>query len=57
MHFIRKLGRTVLILSCLFCARMFGQYQHSGFDGTIEFARYRWRGVDWIIPTGCAEAQ
>lgn len=52
---LNKLGRTARILGCLFAARMFGEYQHSGSDGRIEYARYRWRGRDWIIPTSAAE--
>lgn len=52
---LRKLGRVVRILPKLFCAQMFGEYRHSGFDGTIEYARYTWRGKDWVIPTGSAE--
>jgi hypothetical protein len=33
-------------------ARMFGEYHHSGWNGQVEFARYRWRGEEWLIPTG-----
>lgn len=46
-----KVLRTIKMLYCLFMARTFGQYRHSGWDGTIEYARYTWRGQDWIIPT------
>lgn len=55
MHWLKKLGRTVCILSCLFMARMFGRYEYSGFDGEIEYCRYRWRGRSWVIPTGSVE--
>lgn len=56
-HFIRKLASTVRILTCLGMARTFGQYQHSGWDGDINYARYSWRGREWIIPTGPAETR
>ncbi|HSC56990.1 MAG TPA: hypothetical protein VLC51_07280 [Nitrospira sp.] len=55
MHFLHKLTGTLHILGCLFMARMFGEYEHSGWDGQINFARYRWRGETWIIPTSSAE--
>lgn len=54
-HWFRKLFRTIRILSCLFMARMFGEYRHSGFNGDFEYARYAWRGREWIIPTGPTE--
>lgn len=54
-HFLHKLGKTSAMLFCLFMARMFGEYRHSGWDGVIEYARYSWRGHDWIIPTSAAE--
>ncbi len=55
MHFLRKLGGTVRILGRLFMARTFGEYRHSGWDGSIAYARYSWRGKDWIIPTGAVD--
>lgn len=52
MHFIRKLLRTIRVMSCLGMARMFGEYRHSGWNGEFNYARYVWRGKEWIIPTG-----
>lgn len=52
---LRKLARTVRTLSCLFAAQMFGEYVHNVGGGEIEYARYRWRGRDWGIPTGPLE--
>lgn len=57
MHFIRKLGRTIAMLSRLFMARMFGEYQHSGWNGSISYARYSWHGKDWIIPTSAVHGE
>lgn len=54
MHWIFKLGRTIRVLSILFMARMFGEYIHSGWNGEFDYARYRWRGNEWIIPTSPA---
>lgn len=54
-HQLRKFGRTLQILWCLGCARMLGEYVHSANDGVIDYARYRWRGREWIIPTGPVE--
>jgi len=51
MHTLRKLGSTIKILATLGMARMFGKYEYSGYDGTIHYARYLWRGRWWIIPT------
>jgi hypothetical protein len=56
MHFVRKLGRTLGMLTCLFMARMFGQYRHSGWDGVISYARYSWFGYEWIFPTSAVES-
>jgi hypothetical protein len=55
MWTLRKLGRTIRLLFCLGAARMFGTYRNSGWDGEINYARYTWRGRDWIIPTGPVE--
>jgi hypothetical protein len=52
MHFIVKLFKTFKILYYLGMARTFGNYVHSGWDGETEYARYYWRGREWIIPTG-----
>lgn len=46
-----KLLNTLRILVCLGLARMFGEYQHSGWNGDCNFARYRWCGKEWIVPT------
>jgi hypothetical protein len=51
MHFAKKLYSTIKIISNLALARTFGTYIHSGWDGTIAYARYKWRGKEWIIPT------
>lgn len=51
MHAIRKLISTLHMLACLGMARTFGTYQHSGWDGAVEYARYYWRGRYWIFPT------
>lgn len=56
-HRTRKLGRTVRMLWMLGCARMLGKYVHSGWDGSVEYARYRWRGREWIIPTTEVQTQ
>lgn len=47
-----KLLNTLRICACLFMARTFGRYQHSGWDGTLHYHRYEWRGREWIIPAG-----
>jgi hypothetical protein len=54
-HFCRKLMGTVRILSDLGMARTFGKYEHSGWNGDISYAQYRWRGKTWIIPTSPVE--
>ena len=51
-HFMRKLWGTACILTNLGMARMFGEYVHSvGGYVEFEYARYRWRGREWAIPT------
>jgi len=50
-----KFFKTLKILYCLGMARTFGKYVNSGWDGTINYARYEWRGREWIIPTGPVE--
>ena len=52
IHYLRKLRGTLAILARLGAARMRGRYIHSGWNGEIPFARYEWRGREWIIPTG-----
>jgi Na+/H+ antiporter NhaC len=54
-HTLHKLRSTVAMLFCLFMARMFGKYQHSGWDGAIEYARYTWCGKEWIFPTSAID--
>lgn len=51
MHFAKKLYSTIRIVTNLALARTFGKYIHSGWDGTTEYARYKWRGKEWIIST------
>lgn len=55
-HFLHKLSGTIAMLACLFMARMFGEYRHSGWDGVIHYARYTWRGREWIIPTSAVDS-
>jgi hypothetical protein len=50
-HKVRKLFNTLRLAYLLVCARTFGQYMHSGFNGEVAYARYRWRGEEWFIPT------
>jgi hypothetical protein len=52
-----KLFGTIRICACLFMARTFGEYLHSGWDGTVEYHRYAWRGEEWIIPKGPVDTQ
>lgn len=49
---MKKLFSTLKICTTLFMARTFGEYKHSGWNGEFEYARYIWKGEDWIIPTG-----
>jgi len=55
-HALHKLCSTVAMLFCLFMARTFGKYQHSGWDGVIEYARYSWRGKEWVFPTSAVDS-
>jgi hypothetical protein len=50
-----KLADTIIHLSNLFCARTFGKYVNSGWDGSISYARYAWHGREWIFPLGHVE--
>ena len=45
-----KLFSTLRIVVTLFMARTFGRYEHSGWNGEFEYARYRWAGKSWVIP-------
>lgn len=55
MHILRKLRSTLSILATLFMARTFGRYEHTVFDGDMEYARYVWRGEVWAFPTTAME--
>ena len=57
MHFLRKLRSTLSILATLFMARTFGRYEHTVFDGDMEYARYTWRGEVWAFPRTAMEPQ
>lgn len=57
MHFLRKLTSTARVVATLFMARTFGSYEHTVFDGGMEYARYRWRGETWAFPTAPMEPQ
>lgn len=48
---MRKALDTIRLTLTLALARTFGQYIHSGWNGEFEYARYRWRGKEWVIPT------
>lgn len=52
MHYLRKLLHTARLLARLGAARMRGRYVHTVWDGEATFARYEWRGRQWLIPTG-----
>lgn len=54
-HTLRKLTSTTRLCATLFMARMFGRYEHSGWNGEFEYARYSWRGQSWAIPTSPIE--
>lgn len=54
-HFTRKLVRVTKMMSKLWRAQMFGIYKHSGWGGSIDYARYEWRGKEWIIPINYIE--
>jgi hypothetical protein len=47
-----KVLSTARICATLFMARTFGRYMFSGWNGDCDFAVYRWRGENWMIPTG-----
>lgn len=50
---IRKLGRTLKMVYCMFMAQTFGEYvvSHDG-PNQPNCAEYRWHGKRWWIPTG-----
>ena len=52
---MRKLLSTIRIAGTLAMARTFGRYEHSGWNGEFSYARYRFAGRSWVIPTGPAD--
>ena len=54
---MRKLWHTLKLASCMVMARMFGEYQNSGWDGNVDFAIYHWRGRSWFIPLGAIDGE
>jgi hypothetical protein len=50
-----KFANTLRLCASLLMARTFGRYLHSGWNGDVEYARYEWRGREWVIPTGPAD--
>ena len=46
-----KLINSLGIATRLVLARTFGEYVHSGWDGTRDYCKYRWRGRVYLIPT------
>jgi hypothetical protein len=46
-----KLVSTMRICATLAMVRTFGRYEHSGWNGEFEYARYSWRGKTWAFPT------
>lgn len=52
---LRKLASTARIVATLAMARTFGTYEITVFDGELTYAKYRWRGQTWAIPTGPME--
>ena len=45
-----KFLNTLKICSLLFCARMFGKYDHSGWNGDTHYHLYTLRGVKYFFP-------
>lgn len=50
-HFLRKLWKTTNLVATLFMARTFGKYEISVWDNGLSYAKYRWRGRLYAIPT------
>ena len=50
-HSLKKLRSTCRIVYCLFMARTFGEYRHSGWTDGFSYALYTRRGQSWVIPT------
>lgn len=51
MRKLRKFLNTLRIAGRIIMARTFGEYWHSGWDETGEYALYRWRGGVLRVPT------
>lgn len=51
MFHIKKAWQTFKICKTLFMARTFGEYLYSGYDGGCTYARYRYDGLVYEIPT------
>ncbi len=49
---LRKALSTVRLMMSMGLARTFGEYVNSGWNGDFEYHRYRWRGEEWVIPSG-----
>lgn len=47
---MKKFGLTLKIAFTLIMARTFGRYVSSGWNGHCEYARYEWRGREWMFP-------
>ncbi|UQS95264.1 hypothetical protein Pam5_48 [Pseudanabaena phage Pam5] len=52
-----KLWHTLKMAVCMIMARTFGEYETSGWDGSVDFAIYRWRGRSWFIPLGSMDGR
>lgn len=48
---MRKFTNTLGIAARIVLARTFGQYVHSGWDGTRDYCKYKWREQVFLIPT------
>ena len=53
---MKKFLGTIRILFILGAARHFGIYQHSGWDGEVDYCLYEWKGKLWKIPMSSVEA-
>lgn len=47
---IKKICRTIRGCFEIFCARIFGQYRETGWNGKTDYHLYTWRGRDYYIP-------
>ncbi|MCW0235237.1 MAG: hypothetical protein OJJ21_16675 [Ferrovibrio sp.] len=55
MRTLKKLASTARIVATLAMARTFGEYLHTVWDGELTYAKYRWRGQTWAIPSSAME--